>query len=51
MLALRERGQGIVEYGLILALAALVVLLILNVLDEPLSVVVNFIVDAVEAAT
>ena len=44
------RGQGLVEYGLILALTALFTVVILVVFGGPLAEVLDAIGDAIEAA-
>jgi Flp pilus assembly pilin Flp len=45
------RAQGLVEYGLILALTALFTLLILNVFDGVLADVLNLIAEMIEDST
>jgi Flp pilus assembly pilin Flp len=45
------RGQGLVEYGLILALTAVFTLLILGVFGGTLAEVLGIIGDAIDAAT
>ena len=47
----RDRGQGVVEYGLILGGSALVAIVTLIVLGPVLGVVIDFIVGLIEAAT
>ncbi len=47
--AWREGGQGLVEYGLILALSAVVTVVIIVVFGPTLSDVIDFIVGAVDA--
>jgi Flp pilus assembly pilin Flp len=47
----RSAGQGIVEYGLILALTSLFTLLILFVFGGTLSDVLQAIAEAIDAAT
>jgi hypothetical protein len=46
-----ERGQGIVEYGLILVLTVVLTALILGVLGGTLADVLAWIGSAIEAAT
>ncbi len=46
-----ERGQGVVEYGLILGGSALVAGVTLVALGPVLGVVIDFIVGLIEAAT
>jgi Flp pilus assembly pilin Flp len=46
-----ERGQGLVEYGLILSLTALVAAVILIVFGSQLAVALDFIGSAIESAT
>ena len=45
------RGQGLVEYGLILALTSLLTLLILVVFGSTLADILDLIGDAIDAAT
>jgi hypothetical protein len=45
------RGQGVVEYGLILGGSAVVALVTLVVLGPVLGAVIDFIVGLIEAAT
>lgn len=45
------RGQGVVEYGLILSLSALLGLVLLVVFGSTLSLVLQTISDAIDAAT
>ena len=45
------RGQGIVEYGLILALTALFTVLILVVFGGTLADFLDFVGDAIDSAT
>ncbi len=45
------RGQGVVEYGLILALTSIFTLLILVVFGGTLADVLGFIANAIDAAT
>ena len=47
----RARGQGVVEYGLILGGSAVVALVTLVVLGPVLGAVIDFIVGLIEAAT
>jgi Flp pilus assembly pilin Flp len=47
----RERGQGVVEYGLMLALTVALTVIILGVFGGTLADVLRFIGDAVDAAT
>ena len=47
----RDRGQGVVEYGLILGGSAVVALVTLVVLGPVLGAVIDFIVGLIEAAT
>ncbi|MBA2380745.1 MAG: Flp family type IVb pilin [Chloroflexi bacterium] len=44
-------GQGIVEYGLILSLSALLALVLLVVFGGTLSAVLNAVGDAIDAAS
>ena len=46
-----ERGQGVVEYGLILSLSALVAALVLLVFGSTLSAVLEAIGEAIERAS
>ena len=46
-----ERGQGVVEYGLILALSAVVAIVILLFFGGTLSAVLEAIGEAIEQAT
>ena len=48
---LSARGQGIVEYGLILSLSALLTVVLLVVFGSTLSAVLEAISDAIDAAT
>jgi Flp pilus assembly pilin Flp len=45
------RAQGLVEYGLILALTAVLTLVIMTVFGGQLAEVLAFIADAIEAST
>ena len=45
------RGQGVVEYGLILSLSALLAVVLLVVFGSTLSLVLEAINDAIDAAT
>jgi Flp pilus assembly pilin Flp len=45
------RGQGVVEYGLILSLSALLALLLLVVFGSTLSAFLQAVGDAIDAAT
>lgn len=45
------RGQGVVEYGLILSLSALLAVVLLVVFGSTLSAVLEAISDAIDAAT
>ena len=45
------RGQGLVEYGLILALTSILTLLILVVFGGTLADILDLIGDAIDAAT
>ncbi|HUQ77839.1 MAG TPA: Flp family type IVb pilin [Patescibacteria group bacterium] len=45
------RGQGVVEYGLILSLSALLAVVLLVVFGATLSAVLEAISDAIDAAT
>ena len=47
----RSHGQGVVEYGLILALTALFTILILGVFGGTVADILNAIADAIDAAT
>lgn len=50
--ALRSRrGQGVVEYGLILSLSALLAAVLLLVFDSTLSAFLQVVADAIDAAT
>ena len=49
--AFRSRGQGIVEYGLILSLSALLAVVILVFFGGTLSAVLQAVGDAIDAAT
>ena len=46
-----ERGQGVVEYGLILSLSALVAAVVLLVFGSTLSAVLEVIGEAIEQAS
>jgi hypothetical protein len=46
-----DRGQGVVEYGIILGGSALVAAITLVVLGPVLGLVIDFIVGLIEAAT
>ena len=46
-----RRGQGLVEYGLILALTSVLTLLILVVFGGTLADILDLIGDAIDAAT
>jgi Flp pilus assembly pilin Flp len=46
-----QRGQGIVEYGLILALSAVVAVVVLVFFGETLSAVLEVIGEAIERAS
>ena len=46
-----SRGQGVVEYGLILALTALFPVLILGVFGGTVADILSVIADAIDAAT
>ena len=46
-----RRGQGLVEYGLLLALTSLLTLLILVVFGGTLADILDLIGDAIDAAT
>ncbi len=46
-----DRGQGVVEYGLILGGSAIVAVVTLVVLGPVLGAVIDFIVGLIEAAT
>jgi Flp pilus assembly pilin Flp len=48
---LGQRGQGVVEYGLILALSALVAVIVLVFFGGTLSAVLEAIGDAIEGAS
>lgn len=45
------RGQGVVEYGLILSLSAVLAIVLLVVFGSTLSAVLEAISDAIDAAT
>lgn len=45
------RGQGVVEYGLILSLSALLAVVLLVVFGSTLSAFLNALGDAIDAAT
>ena len=47
----QSRGQGVVEYGLILALTALFTILILGVFGGTVSDILSAIANAIDAAT
>jgi Flp pilus assembly pilin Flp len=47
----RQDGQGLVEYGLILALTSLFTALILGVFGGTLADILGFIANAIDAAT
>ncbi len=47
----RRRGQGIVEYGLILSLSACLAVVLLIVFGGTLSAVLKAVGDAIDAAT
>ena len=47
----RQDGQGLVEYGLILALTSLFTVLILGVFGGTLADILGFIANAIDAAT
>jgi hypothetical protein len=51
LLSGRDRGQGVVEYGLILGGSAVVAVVTLIVLGPVLGLVIDFIVGLIEAAT
>lgn len=46
-----KRGQGVVEYGLILSLSALLAVVLLVVFGSTLSAFLNALGDAIDAAT
>jgi Flp pilus assembly pilin Flp len=46
-----ERGQGVIEYGLILSLSALVAIVVLVFFSGTLSAVLEVIGDAIERAS
>ena len=46
-----QRGQGLVEYGLILALSTLVAVIVLVFFGGTLSAVLNAVGDAIDAAS
>ena len=48
---IRERGQGIVEYGLILSLSALLAVVILVFFGSTMSLVLKAVGDAIDAAS
>jgi len=50
LFAPKEKGQGLVEYALILVLIAIVVIIVLGLVGDQLQVIFQTIVDALSGA-